>query len=50
MHNEVFFKKYKKTKMKFTKILDQYSFAIPFYIDQSYKEINVFIKHLQKYL
>jgi len=44
MHRENFFKKYKKSSMINTEIVNKYSFAIPFYIDQSLKKTDLIIK------
>jgi dTDP-4-amino-4,6-dideoxygalactose transaminase len=48
MHEEKIFKKYKKMDLKNTKTIHNYGFAIPFYIDQSLKEINLMIKKINQ--
>ena len=50
MHEERIFKKYKKMDLKNTRTIKDKGFAIPFYIDQSFKEINIMMKKLNKIL
>ncbi len=50
IHKEIIFKNFKKTNLKNTEFITNNSFAIPFFLDQSNKELKYISQMLKKFI